>query len=160
MLSAWASTRSLNSLAAGTIRSRPPHATLIYRKVFLVHWFLLAAAIGLEVFATSMLKSSAGFTRLWPSLAVIGGYALSFYLLAQVLRVMPVGMAYAVWSGAGTLLVVAIGVAVYKEHLTPVQVAGVLLTVAGVVMLNLGGGSTTSHQSGASTTGTAASPVQ
>ncbi|MEB4614479.1 SMR family transporter, partial [Leucobacter sp. M11] len=49
-----------------------------------------------------MLKASAGFTRLWPSIAVIGGYGLSFYLLSQVLRVLPVGTAYAIWSGAGT----------------------------------------------------------
>ncbi|WP_442916190.1 DMT family transporter, partial [Leucobacter sp. M11] len=67
-----------------------------------MHWFLLATAIALEVFATSMLKASAGFTRLWPSIAVIGGYGLSFYLLSQVLRVLPVGTAYAIWSGAGT----------------------------------------------------------
>lgn len=113
-----------------------------------VHWILLAVAIALEVFATSMLKASAGFTRLWPSLAVVGGYALSFYLLSQVLRVLPVGTAYAIWSGAGTLLVVAIGVAVYREHLTPVQVAGIVLTVAGVVMLNLGG---STHEAPAAT---------
>ena len=104
-----------------------------------MHWVLLVAAIALEVFATSMLKVSAGFTKLWPTVAVLVGYALSFYLLAQVLRVMPVGMAYAIWSAAGTVLVVGIGFVAYSERLTWIQLVGVVLTITGVVLLNLGG---------------------
>lgn len=104
-----------------------------------MQWVMLAVAIVLEVFATSMLKVSEGFTRLWPTIGVFAGYAVSFYLLAQVLKVMPVSLAYAIWSGAGTLLVVGIGVAVYRERLTLLQVLGVLLTVAGMLLLNLGG---------------------
>lgn len=104
-----------------------------------MHWLLLSFAIMLEVFATSMLKLSEGFTKLWPTVGVIGGYALSFYLLSHVLKTMPVGMAYAIWSAAGTVLVVGIGFVAYHERLTPVQLIGVVLTIAGVVMLNLGG---------------------
>lgn len=104
-----------------------------------MHWIMLIVAICLEVFATSMLKVSEGFTRLWPTVGVLIGYASSFYLLAQVVKVLPVSIAYAVWSGAGTLLVVGIGVSIYRERLSMLQVLGVLLTVAGVLLLNLGG---------------------
>ncbi|MGO2140825.1 MAG: DMT family transporter [Leucobacter sp.] len=104
-----------------------------------MHWALLAAAIALEVFATSMLKLSEGFTKLWPTVAVLGGYALSFYLLSRVLQTMPVGTAYAIWSAAGTVLVVGIGIVAYHERLTTLQLVGVVLTIIGVVLLNVGG---------------------
>lgn len=104
-----------------------------------MQWIMLVIAIGLEVFATSMLKVSDGFTRLWPSIAVLVGYAASFYLLAQVVKVMPVSITYAIWAAAGTLLVVGIGVVAYHERLTVLQLLGVLLTVVGVLLLNLGG---------------------
>ncbi|UTX54423.1 DMT family transporter [Leucobacter aridicollis] len=104
-----------------------------------MHWALLAAAIALEVFATSMLKISDGFTRLWPTVSVLAGYALSFFLLSRVLQTMPVGTAYAIWSAAGTVLVVGIGFVAYHERLTSLQLIGVALTIAGVVLLNVGG---------------------
>lgn len=104
-----------------------------------MHWIMLVVAICLEVFATSMLKTSEGFSRFWPTVGVLLGYAASFTLLAQVVKVVPLSITYAIWSGAGTLLVVGIGVAVYRERLSLLQVIGVLLTVAGVVLLNLGG---------------------
>ncbi|MFD5224125.1 DMT family transporter [Microbacterium sp. NPDC058342] len=106
-----------------------------------MQWIMLAIAICLEVFATSMLKLSEGFTRLWPTVAVIVGYAVSFYLLAQVVKVTPVSITYAIWAAAGTLLVVGVGVIAYHERLTMLQILGVVLTIAGVLLLNLGGAS-------------------
>ncbi|ACV58896.1 DMT family transporter [Alicyclobacillus acidocaldarius] len=99
-------------------------------------WFL-AAAIACEVFATSMLKLTHGFSRLWPSLAVVLGYALSFYALSQALRTIPIGVAYAIWSGVGTAAIAAIGAMAYRQPVTPMMVVGIGLIVAGVVILNL-----------------------
>lgn len=99
-------------------------------------WFL-AMAIACEVFATSMLKLTHGFSRLWPSLAVTAGYALSFYALSQALRTIPVGVAYAIWSGVGTAAIAAIGALAYRQPLTPAMLLGIGLIVTGVVLLNL-----------------------
>lgn len=103
-------------------------------------YVFLALAIAGEVLATSLLKSTEGFTRLWPSLACVAGYVASFYMLTQALaRGMQVGIAYAVWAGLGTTLIVAVGVLFLHEPLTVAKAAGVALVVAGVVTLNLGG---------------------
>ena len=71
-------------------------------------WLFLSIAIVSEVLATSALKSSNGFTRLWPSIVVIAGYAVAFFFLSLTLRTIPVGIAYAIWSGAGIVLVTLI----------------------------------------------------
>lgn len=102
-------------------------------------WVLLAAAIAAEVFATSMLKVSAGFSRPIPTAASAVGYMVSFALLAQVVRSIPVSVAYAVWSGAGTAAIVGVGAMFLGEPLSVVKVVGVGLIVAGVVVLNVGG---------------------
>ena len=73
-------------------------------------WIYLAVAIVSEVIATSFLKSAEGFTRFWPSLVVVVGYLLAFYFLSLVLKVMSVGVAYAVWSGVGIVLIALSGV--------------------------------------------------
>ncbi|WP_083516004.1 DMT family transporter [Alicyclobacillus sendaiensis] len=99
-------------------------------------WFL-AAAIACEVFATSMLKQTQGFSRLWPSVAVILGYALSFYALSQALRTIPIGVAYAIWSGVGTAAIAALGALLYRQAITPTMAFGIALIIAGVVILNL-----------------------
>ncbi|WP_067850918.1 DMT family transporter [Alicyclobacillus mali (ex Roth et al. 2021)] len=99
-------------------------------------WFL-AAAIACEVFATSMLKGTQGFSRFWPSIAVVLGYALSFYALSQALRTIPIGVAYAIWSGIGIAAIAAIGAVVYRQPITPIMAVGIGLIVAGVVILNL-----------------------
>ncbi len=99
----------------------------------------LLAAIAAEVFGTSLLKASSGFTRLWPTLGVAGSYLLAFLLLAQVVRDIPVGVAYAMWSGLGTAAIVAVGAVFLGEPLTPTKVVGVALVIAGVVVLNLRG---------------------
>jgi small multidrug resistance pump len=102
-------------------------------------WVFLGVAIALEVVATSLLKSTEGFTRLWPTVACLAGYAGAFYALTQSLRELQVGIAYAMWSGIGTAAIAAIGVAFLGEPLSLAKVAGVVLVVAGVVVLNLGG---------------------
>ncbi|RDI50573.1 DMT family transporter [Nocardia mexicana] len=103
-------------------------------------YLLLAGAIVVEVIATSLMKSTEGFTRLWPTLAVLAGYTVSFTLLAQALtRGLQVGVAYAVWSAVGTAAIVAVGVMFLREPLSAAKIAGVALVVAGVVTLNLAG---------------------
>ncbi|MER5633371.1 DMT family transporter [Streptomyces nitrosporeus] len=100
---------------------------------------LLAAAIAAEVTATTAMKYSEGFTRLWPSLVTVAGYVLAFALLAQTLKTLSIGTAYAIWAGVGTAAVAAIGILWMGESASPVKLAGVALIVAGVVVLNLGG---------------------
>lgn len=101
-------------------------------------YLLLAGAILSEVVATSLLKSTAGFTRLWPTLACLVGYTVSFVLLAQsIQRGMQVGVGYAIWSALGTTLIVAIGVLFLDEPVSAAKILGVALVVAGVVLLNL-----------------------
>ncbi|ULQ48215.1 SMR family transporter [Flagellatimonas centrodinii] len=100
-------------------------------------WMLLSAAIVAEVFGTSFLKASEGFTRLWPSLAVIGGYVVAFYCLSLALREVPVGIAYAIWAGAGVALIAVIGWLFLGQALDAAAVAGIGLIVAGVVVLNV-----------------------
>jgi small multidrug resistance pump len=104
-----------------------------------VVYLLLACAIASEVAATSLLPRTAGFTVLLPSVAATVGYVLSFLLLAQVIKTVPVGIAYASWSAAGTAAVAAIGAAFLGQPLSGWQVAGLALVVAGVVLLQLGG---------------------
>ncbi|GAA1959355.1 DMT family transporter [Kitasatospora viridis] len=100
-------------------------------------YLLLALAITSEVCATSCLKLTDGFSKLWPSVGVGIGYVLSFLLLGQALKKIPVSVAYAVWSGAGTAAVAAIGVVAFGEHLGKFQVAGIVLIIAGVILLNM-----------------------
>jgi small multidrug resistance pump len=97
----------------------------------------LALAIVAEVVATSALKATEGFTRLWPSLIVVAGYALAFYMLSLVLRTMPVGIAYAIWAGLGIVLVALVGVVVYGQRPDLPALIGISLIVAGVVTIQL-----------------------
>ena len=101
-------------------------------------WLLLA--ILCEVIATTALKLSEGFTRWLPSLVVVLGYGAAFYLMSQALRAqMPVGTAYALWSGIGTALIAVLGALFLGEALTSGRVLGIALIIAGVVVLNLAG---------------------
>ncbi|QTF94342.1 MAG: multidrug efflux SMR transporter [Halomonas sp. BM-2019] len=97
----------------------------------------LAVAILAEVVATSALKATEGFTRLWPSLLVVAGYALAFYMLSLVLRTIPVGIAYALWAGLGIVLVALVGLLVYGQRPDLPAVIGIGLIVAGVVIIQL-----------------------
>ncbi|HWM01956.1 MAG TPA: multidrug efflux SMR transporter [Actinophytocola sp.] len=99
----------------------------------------LLVAIALEVGATSLLKATEGFTRLWPTVGCIGGYVAAFAMLAVVVRHVSVGVAYAMWSGLGTAAIVAIGVVFLDESISVTKIVGVLLVIGGVVTLNLGG---------------------
>ncbi|MFI1680034.1 MULTISPECIES: DMT family transporter [unclassified Streptomyces] len=100
---------------------------------------LLAAAIAAEVAGTTAMKYSEGFSRLVPSLITVAGYLLAFTLLAQTLKTLSVGTAYAIWAGIGTAAVAAIGMIFLGESANMVKVAGIALVIAGVVVLNLGG---------------------
>lgn len=100
---------------------------------------LLAGAIASEVAATTAMKYSEGFSRLWPSLVTVLGYVIAFVLLAQCLKTVQVGTAYAIWAGAGTAVIAAIGMVFLGEALSFTKVAGILLIIGGVVVLNLGG---------------------
>lgn len=100
-------------------------------------WIYLGIAIVAEVFATSFLKASAGFTRPLPSLAVVTGYGLAFFFLSLTLETVPVGVAYAVWSGVGVTLVALIGWLFLGQRLDAAAVVGMGLIIAGVMVLNL-----------------------
>jgi small multidrug resistance pump len=101
---------------------------------------LLTIAIVSEVAATVSLRLADGFSRPLPSAIVVAGYAVSFWMLALVLRHLPVGLTYAVWSAAGTALIAAIGIVAFGEAATALKLASLALIIMGVVGLNLAGG--------------------
>lgn len=101
---------------------------------------LLALAIASEVLGTSALKASDGMTRLIPSLIVVTGYALAFYLLALCLKTMPVGFVYAIWAGLGVVGVALVGYLVFGETMTIAKTAGIALIVGGVALVHAGTG--------------------
>jgi len=101
-----------------------------------MQWLYLGIAIVAEVIATSALKAAEGFTRLTPSLVVFAGYSTAFYFLSLTLRTMPVGIAYAVWSALGIVLVSAIAYIVYGQRLDAAAILGLGLIVTGVVVVN------------------------
>ncbi|WP_226702949.1 SMR family transporter [Microbulbifer elongatus] len=100
-------------------------------------WLFLGAAIIAEVVATSSLKASAGFTRFWPSVLVVVGYMVAFYLLSLTLKVIPVGIAYAIWAGLGIVLISLVGWLMFGQKLDLASVIGMVLIVAGVAVINL-----------------------
>ncbi|CAL9390817.1 Multidrug transporter EmrE [Streptomyces sp. enrichment culture] len=102
-------------------------------------YLLLAGAIAAEVAGTTAMKYSEGFSRLWPSLLTLLGYLISFGLLAQTLKTLSVGTAYAIWSGVGTAAIATIGIVFLGEGMTLAKAAGIGLIIVGVVVLNLGG---------------------
>ena len=97
----------------------------------------LALAIVSEVAATSALKASANFTRLLPSIIVVLGYGIAFYLLSLTLKSMSVGIAYAVWSGAGIVLISLIARVVYGQKIDAAAMVGMALIVSGVLVIHL-----------------------
>lgn len=102
-----------------------------------VAWIALGAAIVLEIIGTSALKLSAGFTRPAPTIVTLLCYAGAFYGLALALRVIPMGVAYAVWSGVGIVAISLIGLVFFRQGLDTGAIVGIALIVAGVVVLNL-----------------------
>ncbi len=103
----------------------------------MTRWLYLLIAILTEVTATSALKATDGFKRFWPSVVVVIGYALSFYFLSLTLRDIPVGVAYAVWSGLGLTLITLVAWIVYGQHLDAPALMGMLLILAGVLVMNV-----------------------
>ena len=100
-------------------------------------YILLATAILAEVIATSALPKTNGFTQLWPSVLAIAGYGLAFFLLALVMRTVPVGIVYAVWSGAGIVLVAIAGWLIFGQKLDLPALVGLAMIIAGVLIINL-----------------------
>lgn len=102
-----------------------------------MNWLYLTIAILTEVVATSALKASQGFSQWQPSLLVVAGYGLSFYFLSLTLRTIPMGIAYAVWSGVGLVLITTVGWLWYGQKLDVGALLGMALIVVGVLVLNL-----------------------
>lgn len=100
-------------------------------------WGLLFLAIVTEVIATTALKSSDGFTKLIPSIIVVIGYIISFYLLSITLKSLSIGVAYAIWSGAGIVLISLIGWFYFKQHLDLASLIGIALIILGVTVINV-----------------------
>ncbi|VXC49599.1 DMT family transporter [Sphingomonas sp. 8AM] len=100
-------------------------------------YLILLVAIVAEVTATSALKQSDGFTRPWPTLVTVAGYAVAFYLLSLTLRTLPTGIAYAIWSGVGIVLVTAVAWLWHGQRLDAAAIVGMALIIAGVLVMNL-----------------------
>jgi len=107
------------------------------------NWLFLSIAIIAEVVATSSLKSSDGFTKILPSVMVVIGYGVAFYFLSLTLKTIPVGIAYAIWSGSGIVLISLIGWLALGQTLDTASVFGMGLIVAGVVVINVFSNATT-----------------
>jgi small multidrug resistance pump len=105
-------------------------------------WVLLVLAIAAEVVGTLSLKASDGFSRLWPSVAVVLGYGVAFTLLAFALKTLDVGPAYALWAGLGTVGAAIGGWLIFSERLSLLTVSGIVIVVIGVVAITLGEGRT------------------
>ncbi|MCP4352125.1 MAG: multidrug efflux SMR transporter [Desulfobacterales bacterium] len=103
------------------------------------YWLLLAGAIALELAGTTSMKLSEGFTKFVPSVLLFVFYAASFVALTLALKKIELSVAYAVWSGAGTALIAAIGILYFREAATALKLISILLIIAGVIGLNLSG---------------------
>lgn len=100
-------------------------------------YLYLAIAIIAEVTATTALKASEEFTRITPSVVVILGYGVAFYFMTLVLRVIPIGITYAIWSGLGIVLVTIVGFFFYKQTLDIPAIIGIILIISGVIVINV-----------------------
>jgi small multidrug resistance pump len=98
-------------------------------------WLMLGIAIVSEIAATASLRASQGFSRLVPSIVVVIGYGLSFFLLAQVLKTLPVGMVYAIWSAIGVAVLAVLGKVIWDDPLPPLAILGLALIIGGIVVL-------------------------
>lgn len=103
----------------------------------MITWFYLFVAIAAEVIATSTLNATQSFTRLWPSLVVVCGYGTAIFFLTLTLKTLPVGIAYAVWSGVGVAAVAVIGWFFLNQKLDLAAILGICLIVAGVLIIHL-----------------------
>lgn len=100
-------------------------------------WIFLSVAIVAEVIATTALRSSEGFTKLVPSLITTAGYIVAFYFLSLTLKHLSVGVAYAIWSGLGTVLIAIVAFLFFKQKLDVPSIIGLTLIVTGVIVINV-----------------------
>jgi small multidrug resistance pump len=107
-----------------------------------LHYLWLVIAIFAETLGTTALQASQQFTRLWPSLAVVLCYGVSFYFMALALKFMPVGIVYAIWSGLGIVLIAGIGFVLFGQRLDLPAVLGLAMIVGGIVVIHLFSNST------------------
>ena len=108
-----------------------------------VHYIYLIIAVICETFGTACLKASNEFTKLWPSLGVLIGFAGAFYFLALTLRAMPIGIVYAIWSGLGIILIALIGLFFFKQSLDAAAYIGMGFILIGVIIINVFSNSST-----------------
>ncbi|WP_068985654.1 MULTISPECIES: DMT family transporter [Lysinibacillus] len=101
-------------------------------------YLFLTLSIVSEVFATTMLKLSEGFTIFGPSIAVVFGYGISFYSLSLCLKTLPLSLAYAIWSGIGTALTVIVGIVIWGDIFNLYSAIGITFIIGGVLLLNQG----------------------
>lgn len=104
-------------------------------------WFLLAIAIASEIFGTLSLKASEGFSKLWPTVGVVAGYAIAFTLMASSIKKLDVGITYAIWSGVGIVGAAIGGYLLFDQEITKISMIGMGIIIVGVVVMNLGGAS-------------------
>lgn len=102
-----------------------------------VHYIYLIVAIAAETIGTTALQASAQFTRLWPTVMVVVSYAIAFYFLGLALKFIPVGVAYAIWSGLGIVLIACLGFVLFGQKLDLAAVAGLGLIIAGILVIHL-----------------------
>ena len=100
-------------------------------------WAALGGAIACEVVGTAFLNKSAQFSKLTPSILSLAFYGVSFYLLAQALRTLPIGVAYAIWAGLGFVLTAIVGIVVFQQKLVWIAMVGIGFIVIGVVVINV-----------------------
>lgn len=102
-----------------------------------MHWLYLVLAIAFETVGTTALKTSEGFTRLWPSLLCLGCFFTALFLLSLVLKTLPVGITYAIWSGLGIVLISTIGWVAFGQRLDLPALVGISLIVSGIVIMQV-----------------------
>jgi len=107
--------------------------------LIVVPWILLSIAIAAEIAGTLLLKASDGLSKLWPSIGVAIGYAIAFSLMAISLKKLEVGITYAIWSGVGIMGAAIGGVLFFDQHLSRLNIIGMVIIILGVVVMNLGG---------------------
>jgi len=100
-------------------------------------FLLLAVAIALELVGTSSLKASTGFTKPWPTVLMVVSYGLAFWLIAVIVRQLPIGIVYAIWAGVGIAGTAAIGALFFRESLQASDYIGIALIIAGTLVLTL-----------------------
>lgn len=108
-----------------------------------MHYLWLFIAIISETIGTTALQASQQFTRLWPSVGAVVSYLISFYFMTLALKVMPVGIVYAIWSGLGIVCIAAIGYVVFGQRLDMPAVAGLAMIIAGILVIHLFSNTTT-----------------